>query len=117
MMKYPFSDKSKYMVKYLSLSPVVALIMSVGLTTQLVNGAQDVFMAKISFVAFLFLYATGIYSCYLAYKMLTKPGISACVRSLILKRHTAGISVFFICNLYVFAYSIQASFGISDPES
>ena len=41
-----------------------------------------------------------------AYFMLSKPGISGSVRSLILKRHTAAILVFFICDLYVFAFAI-----------
>ena len=33
MIKYPFSDKNKFMVRYLTFVPLTALIFSIGLTT------------------------------------------------------------------------------------
>ena len=47
----------------------------------------------------------GIYSIGEAYIVLKKPGISAHVRTLIFRRHTSSICIFFVCNIYVFAYT------------
>lgn len=41
--------------------------------------------------------------------MLSKPGISASVRKLIMKRHTAGIILFIVCNLYTLGFCLQVS--------
>jgi len=41
--------------------------------------------------------------------MLSKPGISASVRKLIMKRHTAGIFLFIVCNLYTLGFCLQVS--------
>jgi len=41
--------------------------------------------------------------------MLSKPGISASVRKLIMKRHTAGIVLFIVCNLYTLGFCLQVS--------
>jgi hypothetical protein len=44
----------------------------------------------------------GLISYYLAYKSLNRPGISNCVRKLVLKRHGSGILIYVICNFYLF---------------
>ena len=48
----------------------------------------------------------GIYSVYLANKVLNKPGISGSARSLVLKRHISTLFLFFICNSYIAAFAI-----------
>lgn len=54
----------------------------------------------------------GLGSIIYAYIVLNKPGISQGCRSLILKRHAAGIIVFFITQFYIFVYSVYVCFGI-----
>jgi hypothetical protein len=48
----------------------------------------------------------GIFSVYLAFKVLNKPGISGSARTLILKRHVSSMTIFFICNLYIVMFAI-----------
>lgn len=50
--------------------------------------------------------------------MLSKPGISASVRKLIMKRHTAGIVLFIVCNLYTLGFCLQISIlGVVNEET
>lgn len=58
------------------------------------------------------MFTLGIYSVFLANKVLSKPGISGAARNLILKRHVTTISIFFICNIYIFAYTFYDIFRI-----
>lgn len=89
-----------------------AFIFSISLTSQLYDESGAVFVASVIFCMFLMIYIIGFYSMFQAYFMLTKPGISGSVRNLILIRHTAGILVFFICDLYVFAFTFEMAFNI-----
>jgi len=60
---------------------------------------------------YLSLYLAGFYSIFLAWRVLSKPGISGSVRRLIMKRHTASIMLFVVCNMYTLGYCIQVSLG------
>lgn len=54
----------------------------------------------------------GMTSIAYAWVVLSKPGISSGCRTLILKRHAAGITVFFITFFYVFVYSVYTCWDI-----
>ena len=65
-----------------------------------------------SFIGFLI---AAIWSSIFSWKRLTLPGMSAEVRSLILKRHVTSIAVYFICNLYVLVSSVYSIADYSFP--
>ena len=109
MMSMPFVDKSKYMTIYIFVSFFGASCLSTLL--QFTNFSWWI-------ILFIFFYALigGVSSIIYAYCKLSKPGISSSIRSLILRRHTLGIVVFFISNLYVFFYGIFKVFNIPFTE-
>jgi hypothetical protein len=109
MMSMPFVDKSKYMTIYIFVSFFGASCLSILL--QFTNFSWWI-------ILFIFFYALigGVSSIIYAYCKLSKPGISSSIRSLILRRHTLGIVVFFISNLYVFFYGILKVFNIPFTE-
>jgi len=57
-------------------------------------------------ITFFIMVVFGIFSVYLAFKVLNKPGISGSARTLILKRHVSSMTIFFICNLYIVLFAI-----------
>ena len=109
MMSMPFVDKSKYMKIYI----LVSFIGATGLAflLQFTNFSWWI-------ILFIFFYTLfgGASSIIYAYCKLSKPGISSSIRSLILRRHTLGIIVFFVSNLYVFFYGILKVFKIEFTE-
>lgn len=58
------------------------------------------------------MFILGLYSIYEAYRVLSKPGISGAARTLILRRHATGIIVFFVCNFYVYAFTVYKCYDI-----
>jgi hypothetical protein len=95
MMMRPFADKSHSMQKY------IIICVSVSSLTALASSAFYIKTSKkhpvigsLFLVFYVSLYVIGVYSVHLAYKVLSKPGISSQLRTLVLKRHTAGIIVF-----------------------
>ena len=58
----------------------------------------------------------GIFSIIYAYLKLSKPGISGSARSLVLKRHAAGIILYVLSGFYVALVSIYSSFQFSMPD-
>jgi hypothetical protein len=109
MMKSPFANKGQYMTKYLLISPLVAFAFAIGVTIQTLNSKKNKVMFWLISIVYIAIYTTGIYSIFIANQMLSKPGISASVRKLIMKRHTAGIILFIVCNLYTLGYCLQVS--------
>ncbi len=59
------------------------------------------------------MFLLGLYSIFEAYRVLSKPGISGAARTLILRRHATGILVFFVCNFYVYAFTIFKCYDIN----
>lgn len=112
MMRDPFSDKEKFMKYYLTITPTISLLMSAWFTLILAEGTDSKGSSIVIFLAFILMFILGIYSIVLANDVLNKPGISGAARILILKRHAATISIFFVCNLYVFVFTIYDIFGI-----
>ena len=112
MMRDPFSDKEKFMTNYLIITPTASFIMSGWFTFILASGTDSKGSSIVIFIAFILMFILGLYSVVLANKVLNKPGISGAARLLILKRHAATISIFFICNLYVFVFTIYDIFNI-----
>jgi hypothetical protein len=76
----------------------------------------SLFMWYILFVAFILIYVFGIYSIFFAWIVLSKPGISESVRSIILKRHTASIILFIVSSLYISTFSIFVIFIKDDLD-
>jgi hypothetical protein len=112
MMRDPFSDKEKYMNYYLIISPIVSLGLAIWSQMLVQNQDNSPITSYIIFIWFISMFTLGIYSVYLAHKVLSKPGISGAARNLILKRHVITISIFFICNIYIFAYTFYDIFRI-----
>lgn len=69
------------------------------------------------FVSYIVMVVFGIYSLVVARKVLTKPGISAGARSLVLKRHAANITIFLVANLYVFMFTCYNVFNVPLDET
>lgn len=44
--------------------------------------------------------------------VLNKPGISGSARKLILRRHTTSIVLFFVCNLYIFTFTVYVCYKL-----
>lgn len=111
MMKYPFSDKSKYMSKYLLVSFGGAFLFSLGVTNELTNKATTVTFQWLLLLIWIGFLIAGTYSIVTARLVLSKPGISisGSARRLILVRHTTGIILYTICNLYVFVYILLSA--------
>jgi preprotein translocase subunit SecY len=112
MMRDPFSDKEKFMRHYLIITPTISFLIAGWFTFILAEGKNSKGSSIVIFIAFIIMFFLGIYSIVLANEVLNKPGISGAARLLILKRHAATISIFFICNLYVFVFTIYDIFDI-----
>lgn len=63
-------------------------------------------------IIFITQFLSAIYSIFEAYRVLGRPGISGSARTLILRRHATGIIIFFVCNIYVFSFTVYKSYGI-----
>ncbi len=109
MIKYPFSDKRKFMHTYLLVTILASSLLAV--TLEYLDSPWNYI-----FTVYILLFFFGFYSLIHAYLVLSKPGISAGCRNLIFKRHAASILVFFLSNLYVFAYSAVQTFNIPINE-
>ena len=111
MLQSPFADKKQSLRKYLAFCIPFSMILALASTHELLDSkSQYKFFGTFFALFYIFVYLIGLYSCYLAYKILSKPGISGSLRSLILKRHTAGIILFQVCNLYVLVFAITEMF-------
>lgn len=103
MIKHPFKMKEPRMKFYIAFSVTVSLSVAIlFLSTQNIKNSFQFVVFVVSFLGFLI---AAIWSSIFSWKRLTLPGMSAEVRSLILKRHVASIAVYFICNLYVLVSS------------
>ncbi len=112
MIRYPFSDKSKYMTLYQWGSVIAATIISVVFVVQFRIEETSYSSDWIIQFMFIFQFLVGIYSIYKANVVLNKPGISGSARKLILRRHTTSIVVFFVCNLYIFIFTVYICYKL-----
>lgn len=69
------------------------------------------------YIAYIAMFFLGIVSIIFAYRRLSKPGISAGARDLVLKRHASGIIVFLLTNIYVVANITYPLFGKDEPPN
>lgn len=106
MIKYPFVNKKSRMKYYLLGSFVVAFffgLMNVNYLNSEYTSRWPSILFIIWFVIFILL---ACYSTVYAACKIMRPGISAQVRSLILKRHILTIVVYMITNIYILIIAI-----------
>lgn len=118
MISKPFDQKEKYMTMYVWTSGLCAVICSATMTRSVMIDFQEGvggWWAILILYWALFIFAIG--SLIFAYKSLSKPGISQAARSLVLKRHAAGIAIFLITNLYIMLLTYYILFGIPVPTT
>jgi hypothetical protein len=102
MIKHPFAQKGKRIVKYHIWSYSIAMIAVFEKGYLMSNASiKEGFMSWTEFFCFITYIFFGIYSCCFAFSRLSKPGVSKEVRSLITKRHISYIVFYFFCNLYL----------------
>ena len=95
----------------------ISFAMSSYMTSQIVQTGEFADWAGYFMTAcYLSLIFCGIFSIIYAYLKLSKPGISGSARSLVLKRHAAGIILYVLSNLYIALISIYNSFQLSLPN-
>lgn len=95
----------------------ISFSISTYMTSQIVQTGQFADWAGYFMTScFLCLIFCGIFSIIYAYLKLSKPGISGTARSLVLKRHAAGIILYVLCNLYVALISIYNSLQLTPPN-
>lgn len=103
MIKHPFKMKEPRMKFYVAFTTTTSFAVAVlFLATEKFHNSYQFIVFVVSFMGFL---GAAIWSVIFSWQRLTLPGMSAEVRSLILKRHVASIAVYFICNLYVLVSS------------
>jgi hypothetical protein len=118
MITNPFDQKEKYMTMYVWSSGLLAVIFSATMDRSVMidfQSGEEGWWAI--FIAYWILFFFAIGSLIFAYKSLSKPGISQAARSLVLKRHAAGIAIFLITNLYVTALTFYILLKIPVPTT
>ena len=100
MIKYPLSQKDKFMKIYFLISFMFSMVVSLSVGFTATAEAAE-FNNLISLIAYILLWSAGAWSIYYAVRRLTKPGISGSERSLVLYRHAIGILIFLLTNFYV----------------
>lgn len=117
MILYPFSQKEKFMTFYAGLCFAFSSVTSAFMTYGLMTNTSKY---NLGFWALLFLYTLmffgGFGSIIFAYMRLSKPGISASARTLILKRHAMSIVVFILTNLNITVTIFYSDFHLKFPN-
>jgi phage shock protein PspC (stress-responsive transcriptional regulator) len=117
MILYPFSQKKKFMTMYVAGCFAFSVSLSAAMTYAIMSQTEKY---NIGFWCLLIMYTAmffgGFGSIIFAYMRLSKPGISASARTLILKRHAMSITVFIITNLSITVTIAYIVFGITMPN-
>lgn len=106
MIKYPFVNKESRMKYYISGAFSIAFFFGIMNVFYLNHGVTKKWPYVLYIVWFSFFLLLAGYSTIYAACKLMRPGISAQVRSLILKRHILCIMLFMIANSYIFLIAI-----------
>ncbi len=103
---------------YVWISGVTSIFFSASMTRSIMIDFEDGDSGFwLIFLLFWFLVFFAIGSLVFAYQSLSKPGISHSARTLVLKRHAAGITIFIITNSYMMVLVFYILFGIPVPTT
>lgn len=96
---------------YIAFCSITSIIFAARMTRSIMVDFQDGEMGFWSiFVVYCLLIVSAVVSLVFAYNSLSKPGISQSARTLVLKRHAAGIIIFLLTNLYIIVLTVYLLF-------
>lgn len=116
MIKYPFKDKQSRMKKYLALSITASIVVASIVTNVTIRSYYETTWPFRFFIwGYSAIVVISVLSTIFAWKKLSKPGISAEIRTCIFYRHILAIVLYLVLNLYIYMSSIVVVYQNAEP--